>query len=123
MLCEQTILLGGHVKKIILIGFILVFCQAALAQQPVSNVESLKFLLGKWVGEGTSEAGSGSGVATFEYSLKDKVLVRTNHAEYPATKDHPVVTHDDLMIIYADSRFRPTEFLPKCSPDRCHSPS
>jgi hypothetical protein len=58
-------------------------------------------LLGKWVGEGTSEVGAGSGFATFELSLKDKAIVRKNHAEYPATKDHGMVTHDDLMIIYA----------------------
>jgi len=30
------------------------------------------------------------------------VLLRTNHAEYPATKDHAAIKHDDLMIVYPD---------------------
>ena len=37
------------------------------------------------------------------FDLKDKVLVRKNHAEYPATKDRPAVTHDDLMIVYVEA--------------------
>jgi len=41
--------------------------------------------------------------ATFELSLNGRVIVRKNHAEYPATKDRPIVTHDDLMIIFADA--------------------
>jgi len=28
------------------------------------------------------------------------VILRTNHAEYPATATSPAVVHDDLMIIY-----------------------
>ena len=93
-------------KKTILILCFLLFCQTALSQRPAPNVDSLKLLVGKWVGEGTSEVGAGAGFATFESSLKDKVLVRKNHADYPATKDRPAVTHDDLMIIYADTASR-----------------
>jgi len=91
-------------KTIVLFVLVVLFCQTALSQQPAPNVnwDSLKFLLGKWVGEGSSEVGSGSGYFTFEVSLNGKVLVRKNHAEYPATKDRPVFTHDDLMIVYAD---------------------
>jgi acetyl esterase/lipase len=77
-----------------------------VSRQPAAdtNWKTLEFLIGKWVGEGSSEAGagSGSGYFTFESGLRDKVLVRKNHAEYPATKDRPRVTHDDLMIVYAD---------------------
>jgi len=69
---------------------------------PNANWDSLKFLLGKWVGEGSSEVGTGSGYFTIEMGLNGKVLIRKNHAEYPATKDRPVVSHDDLMIVYAD---------------------
>ena len=91
-------------KKLFLVSLVLLVCQAATAQQPAPNLnwDSLKFLLGKWVGEGTSEAGAGSGYFTFELSLNRKVLVRKNHAEYPGTKDTPMVSHDDLMIIYVD---------------------
>jgi len=65
--------------------------------------DSLKFLVGRWVGEGTAETGqSGAGYCTFEPALQDKVLVRKSHSEYPATKDHPAIVHDDLLIIYPD---------------------
>ena len=76
-----------------------------LAQQPAPgpSVDSLKFLLGKWVGEGSAETGqTGSGYCSFEKGLQDKVIVRKNHAEYPATKDRPAIVHDDVMIIYPD---------------------
>ena len=69
---------------------------------PNAALDSLRFLLGKWVGEGSSDAGQGSGYFTFEEGLQGKVLVRKNHSEYPATKDRPAFAHDDLMIVYAD---------------------
>ncbi|HSB10243.1 MAG TPA: hypothetical protein VLM38_12220 [Blastocatellia bacterium] len=90
-------------KRIALIGLMLAFCQTATSEQPAPNIDSLRFLLGKWVGEGTSEVGAGTGYFTFELSLNNKVLVRKNHAEYPATTDRPLVTHDDLMVVYADA--------------------
>ena len=92
-------------KRLLLVaGLVLLVCQTLMAQQTAPGVkwDSLKFLLGKWVGEGTGEAGAGSGYFTFELSLNGKVLIRRNHAEYPATKDTPMVSHDDLMIVYGD---------------------
>ena len=88
-------------KKIVLVGLVVLFCQTALSQQPAPNVnwDSLKFLLGKWVGEGGSDAATGSGYFTFELSLSGKVLIRKNHAQYPGTKDRPAFSHDDLMIV------------------------
>lgn len=71
-----------------------------LADAPGLN--ALQFLEGKWVGEGSSEVGHGGGYASFEKDLQGKVLVRRNHAEYPATQDRPVYKHDDLMVIYVD---------------------
>jgi hypothetical protein len=35
--------------------------------------------------------------------LQGKVLVRKNHADYPATKDRPAFSHDDLMVIYREA--------------------
>ena len=67
-----------------------------------AGLDSLRFLVGKWSGEGSGDAGQGSGYFTFEEGLQGKVLVRKNHAEYPATKDRPAFTHDDLMVVYAD---------------------
>jgi hypothetical protein len=62
----------------------------------------LAFLLGRWIGEGGGDPGQGSGWFSFAPDLANFILVRTNHAEYPATPDRPAATHDDLMIIYPD---------------------
>jgi hypothetical protein len=67
------------------------------------GLSALKFLEGKWVGEGSSEAGKGGGYATFEEDLQGKVMVRRNHAEYPAAEGRPAYVHDDLMVIYPDT--------------------
>lgn len=67
------------------------------------SLAALKFLEGKWVGEGSSEVGKGGGYATFEEDLQARVLVRRNHAEYPSTDGKPPYAHDDLMIVYVDA--------------------
>lgn len=88
-------------KQTLLIILLLAGSQAVHAQSQTS-LDSLKVLIGKWTGEGQSEVGAGGGYFTFEASLKDKVLIRKNHAEYPATKDRATVIHEDLMIVYVD---------------------
>jgi hypothetical protein len=59
-----------------------------------------QFLLGEWVGEGSGDPGQGSGGFTLLPDLQNTVLVRKNHAEYPAANDRPAFSHDDLMVIY-----------------------
>jgi len=78
-----------------------IFC-APLQSTDAPGLAALNFLKGKWVGEGSSEVGHGGGYASFEEDLQGKVIVRRNHAEYPAAQDRPVYKHDDLMIIYVD---------------------
>ena len=76
------------------------------AQQSAASVswDSLKFLVGKWVGEGTAETGqAGAGSCSFEPGLQGKVLVRKNHSEYPAANGRPAISHEDVMIIYPDA--------------------
>jgi len=99
-------------RRILLLGVLALFGPLAAwppaasqeppaAQQP--GVESLNFLLGKWVGEGSAETGqAGGGYCSFEPALQDKTLIRKNHSEYPATKERPAIVHDDVMIIYPD---------------------
>jgi len=93
------------VKKAILFSLALLTCQTLAAQQAATVTwDSIKFLVGKWVGEGSAETGQpGSGFCSFESGLQNKVLIRRNHAEYPATKEHAAIVHDDLMIIYPDA--------------------
>jgi len=59
-----------------------------------------KFLVGEWVGGGGGQPGQGSGSFSFAFDLQKRVLIRRNHAVYPATKDRPAFTHDDLMVVY-----------------------
>ena len=95
-------------KKIILSAAVFLLCQSVFAQQsaPALNLDSLKFLLGNWAGEGTTGSAPGTGYCSFESGLQSKVIVRKNHAEYPATSGHAAIVHDDLMIIYLDSAQR-----------------
>ena len=60
----------------------------------------LSFLLGEWIGEGGGGPGQGTGGFSFTFDLQKTIVVRKNHAEYPATKDRPAYSHSDLMIIY-----------------------
>ena len=75
---------------------------------PSPNWDAWKFLIGKWVGEGTGDMGQGAGYFTFEPDLEGKILIRKNHAEYPATKDRVAYSHDDLMIVFADPATKQT---------------
>jgi hypothetical protein len=64
---------------------------------------ALRYLVGNWVGEGGGGPGQGTGSFSFQPDVQGRVLVRRNHAEYPAAKDRPAAAHDDLMIVYRDS--------------------
>ncbi len=78
---------------------------AAHAQGPAGNTAwaPLEFLVGEWTGEGSGDPGQGAGGFTFKWDLDKKVLLRTNFADYPASKERPAFSHRDLMVIYADS--------------------
>jgi len=62
--------------------------------------DGYRFLLGAWVGEGTGSPGQGTGEFTFAFDLGKHILQRKNVASYPATKDRPAFTHEDLMIVF-----------------------
>lgn len=72
------------------------------AQTSVSGRDwnAWKFLLGEWIGEGGGGPGLGSGSFSFSSDLQNTVIIRKNHAEYPASTDKPAYSHDDLMVIY-----------------------
>jgi hypothetical protein len=92
---------------------------AALAQGPPGDPFSkLRFLMGEWVADEPAASGPGaagsaapsSGHFEFTSDVQGKVLIRRNHAEYPAVKPRPAVTHDDLMVIYREGEVRATYF-------------
>lgn len=87
-----------------LLAFSFIFSIPAAAQQSAKavNWDAYRYLLGNWVGEGSGDPGQGSGGFTFLLDLQNTVLVRKNYAIYPATKDHPAFSHNDLMIVYQE---------------------
>ncbi len=76
---------------------------SAWAQQPspAARWEAWQSLIGFWVGE--EGPGQGASQFTFLPDLQGKILVRKNHAVYPASQGRPAVIHDDLLIVYGDS--------------------
>jgi hypothetical protein len=72
---------------------------AALAAADWGPVE---FLVGRWMGDGGGEPGTGSGAFTLEPDLQGKILVRKSFATYPAAAGRRAFRHDDLMIVYRD---------------------
>jgi hypothetical protein len=52
--------------------------------------KGFQFLIGEWTGGGGgSSTGQGSATFSFHLDVDGKVLMRRNHAEYPAVKDNP----------------------------------
>ena len=52
-----------------------------------------------------------TGWTTFSRELGDRVVVRRNHASYPAKDGKPASDHDDLMVLFAeDGRVRAEYF-------------
>lgn len=91
------------IRKFAFVASLFVAASAAWTQQKSApHWDAWKFLQGKWVGDGYKEKTEGSGYASFELDLQNKVWVRRNHAEYPSANGGPAQVHDDLMIIYCD---------------------
>jgi hypothetical protein len=88
------------------VAVVLTLGLASLLAQPAktdSRWAPLGFLIGEWVGEGGGAPGQGSGGFSFLPDQDGRILIRKNHADYPATKDKPAYSHTDLMIVYQDS--------------------
>lgn len=82
----------------------ILFClcgAVALAQAPAGDpYAALRFLIGEWVADGP--AAGDSGHFEFTSDVQGNVLIRRNHAEYPAANGRPAANHDDLMVIYRE---------------------
>ena len=85
-------------RTTLLLLFLTLAVAPALAQQD-TTWQPWHWLLGEWVGEGSP----GEGRFSLTPDLGGRVLVRKNHAEYPASDNRPRVVHDDLLIVYRDS--------------------
>jgi hypothetical protein len=87
------------------IGVLLLGVASLFAQQGKSDSRwaPVAFLIGDWVGEGSGTPGQGSGGFSFLPDQDGRILIRKNHADYPATKDKPAYSHTDLTIVYQES--------------------
>lgn len=81
------------------------------AQTSAPNWQNWGFLMGEWTGSGSGDPGQGTGGFTFKTGLQERVLERTNYAEYPATKERPAYRHDDLMVIYQEAAKGPVRAM------------
>ncbi len=66
------------------------------------------WLMGEWSGESDGQTGRGGGTFSLNPGLDNKILIRKNHAEYPATDNKPQIIHEDLMIVYLDPTGNPS---------------
>lgn len=101
-------------KKSLLLTLLLLALVPRLGAPQASNPNrwrAWQFLLGEWIGEGTGAPGEGSGGFSFTLDLQGQILVRRNHAAYPASKDRPAYSHDDLMVVYAESGGEPSRAI------------
>ena len=67
-----------------------------------SSLDCLHFLIGTWTGDSTG-ADHGTGFFRFEPKMNGRVILRTNHADYPAQDGHPASVHDDFMAVQRGS--------------------
>jgi hypothetical protein len=82
---------------------LLLLISSVVAQKsPPNSLDELRFLIGEWEAVGEGGPGAGKGIFSFAFDLQNQVIVRKNHAEYPATANRPAIRHDDLIVIYLD---------------------
>jgi hypothetical protein len=80
---------------------LLAVAATSTSAQPKTPLSALEFLVGEWEAIGTAPGESGG--FGFAFAVQDRVLVRTNHADYAASDRGPASRHDDLMVIYAEA--------------------
>src|SRR5580658_3694190 len=97
---------GGTMKKLVIAMLCFAAALSATPKEPGAADPWAAFgslLGGTWDGEGSGEPGNGTGGFTFRPDLQGKVLIRRSTSSYPATKDHPAFTHEDLMVVSRES--------------------
>jgi len=76
-------------RQALLFALMLIASASLQAQQSHSanDWKDFDFVLGDWKWSGGGKPGEAKGVSTFRPDLQGTVLVRTNHLDYPATKE------------------------------------
>lgn len=100
---------GMHLRALVLLVPLLLAATPDGSRDggPQDPLAVLGQLLGRWVAEPDPHAPGVTGWTTFSRELGERVVVRRNHASYPAKDGKPASEHDDLMIVFTeDGRLR-----------------
>lgn len=90
-------------RALVLVMAVFVSSAPAWRAEDAPNWDSWRFLLGEWTAEGGGQPGQGAGTFSFAFDLQGGILVRKSRVDYPATKDRPAFSHEDLMVIYREA--------------------
>ncbi|MGE5429984.1 MAG: hypothetical protein ACM3QX_02865 [Syntrophomonadaceae bacterium] len=97
--------------NLLLAAALIVTAAAVFGQENSKNWDKFNYLIGNWKGEGSGKPGEGTGYFSFKLDLDNNILVRKSHSEYPASKDKPLIVHDDLMIVYLNNSGIPVKAI------------
>jgi hypothetical protein len=85
-----------------IVGVVLTLLQAP-AQAPVSPLQPLEFLVGKWTGTSSGEPGQGTVERDYSLTLGGKFLQVRNRSLYPPQEKNPKgETHEDMGLFSFD---------------------
>jgi hypothetical protein len=84
------------------VAVVLLACTSVTFSRADSTWVKWQWIVGEWVGEGSGTPGDATGGFSVQPDLDGKVLIRKNHASFPAANGRPALKHDDLMVMYHD---------------------
>jgi hypothetical protein len=87
-------------KTLTAILALLIAVPGAMRAAVPAPLAPLQFLLGEW--EGVGDQGGATGGFSFAPGVQDRVIVRTNVSNTPASGATAASRHDDLMIVYVE---------------------
>jgi hypothetical protein len=95
-------------RPLLALGFLCVFAPLSAGAQTAAVPAAfapVAFLVGDWTGDGTSDAGSGSGTDSWKLEVQGQLLVRRSHAVYPPKDGKPGLTYESAMYVYSDPAY------------------
>ena len=64
-------------------------CWTSRLQAADDAWNDFRYLVGEWVGEGGGQPGQGGGSFSINFELQERIMVRRNKAEFPASQGRP----------------------------------
>jgi hypothetical protein len=91
----------AHAARVLLAFAVALALAADARAQASASLAPLEFLLGDWEAVGLPPGESGAFI--FSLAVQERIIVRTNYAQYPARDGRPATRHDDLMVIFPEN--------------------